>query len=186
MLIELFLSFLQVGLFSIGGGMVSITLLSEQIVQKKGWLTAAAFNDLIAIAETTPGPIALNAATFTGMQLAGLPGALTATLGAIIPGTLIAILLHKMYQRYSSLTLVQGMMDGLRPVINATIFIGGVTVLRNALLIGGQLALASVDWLSVLIFALIFLLARKTKLSAVSLILGGGAVGCVIRLLLGM
>lgn len=186
MLLELLFSFLKVGLFSIGGGMVSITLLSEHLAQEKGWLTAIAFNDLIAIAETTPGPIALNAATFTGMQLAGLPGALVATLGAIIPGTLIAIGLNLMYRRYRTLTLVQGVMDGLRPVINAAIFVGGVTILRTALFLGGQIALSAMDWLSVVIFLAVFYLARKTKLSAVALILGGGVVGCAIRMLLHM
>lgn len=186
MLLELFWSFLKVGLFSFGGGLVSITLISQEIVTQKGWLTASVFADLIAIAESTPGPIAVNAATFVGMQLGGFIGALVATTAAILPGVLFSLGVGLLYQRYRRLTLVQGMMDGLRPVIVASIFVGGVTIMRNALLIGGMLNLSAVDWLSVVIFIIAFILAQKTKLSAVMLIVGGGVVGGAMRLLLGM
>lgn len=186
MLAELFWNFLQVGLFSFGGGMVSITLLMEKIVEQKGWLDASTFTDLIAIAESTPGPIAVNAATFVGLQLAGMGGALVATLGAILPGCAIVLMLALLYRRYQNLTLVQGMMNGLRPVIVATIFTGGFSILRNALFESGLLQLAAVDWLGVLFFALGFVLLQRTKISAVTVIIGTGVIGCVIRLLLGM
>ena len=186
MLLDLFWNFLQVGLFSFGGGMVSITLLMEKLVQQKGWLDATTFTDLIAIAESTPGPIAVNSATFVGIQLAGLPGALIATLGAILPGCAIVLALAMLYRRYRNITLVQGMMDGLRPVIVATIFVGGFSILRNALFESGLLQLASVDWLSVAFFGIGVWLMQKTKISAVSLIVGTGAIGCIIRMLFGL
>lgn len=179
---ELFFSFLQVGLFSFGGGMVSITLLMQEIVTEKGWITAQTFNDLIAIAESTPGPIAVNAATFVGMQLAGIPGMLIATLGAILPGCAIVIGLAWLYRRYRSLSLVQGVMNGLRPVIVSTIFVGGFSILKTALF---SLA-GTPDLLSVLIFAAGLILLRKTKVSAVVLIIGSGIIGGAVRLLLGM
>lgn len=185
MLLELFWSFLQIGIFSFGGGMVSITLLLQKVVHEKGWLDAAAFNDLIAIAESTPGPIAVNTATFVGVRLAGFPGALIATLGAILPGCAIVLALAMLYRRYRSLSLVQGMMDGLRPVIVATIFVGGFGIFRNALFAGGQLLLSSIDWFSVLFFSVGLFLLHRFKISAVALIIGTGAVGCVIRLLCG-
>ena len=186
MLLELFWSFLKVGLFSFGGGLVSIALISQQVVIDKGWLTASAFNDLIAIAESTPGPIAINAATFVGMQLGGVIGATVATTAAILPGCAVSLGLALLYKRYQKLPLVQGAMDGLRPVIVATIFVGGLTIMRNALFIGGVLSLSAVDWLSVALFIGIFVLAQKTKLSAVALIVGGGLAGGILRLLLGM
>lgn len=182
MFAELFFSFLQVGLFSFGGGMVSITLLMQKIVTEKGWITAQAFNDLIAIAESTPGPIAVNAATFVGMQLGGFHGMLIATAGAILPGCAIVIGLAWLYQRYRSLAVVQGMMNGLRPVIVAAVFVGGFSILKTALFsLGGNL-----DWFSLLFFAAGLILLHKTKISAVALIIGSGIVGCVIRLLLGL
>lgn len=186
MLLELFWSFLKVGLFSFGGGMVSITLISQQVVSEKGWLTASAFTDLIAIAESTPGPIAVNAATFVGMQLGGVIGAVVATTAAVLPGCTAALLLSLLYQRYRKLTLVQGAMDGLRPVIVASIFVGGLALMQSALFTGGILQLQNVNWLSVAIFAVVFVLAQKTKLSAVSLIVGGGLTGGMLRLLLDM
>lgn len=186
MLSELFWNFLQVGLFSIGGGMVSITLLLQKVVEQKGWLTAQAFNDLIAIAESTPGPIAVNTATFVGMQLGGISGMLLATLGAILPGCAIVIALATLYKRYRSLALVQGMMEGLRPVIVAAVFVGGFSIMRTALFESGLIRLAGLDWLSVLFFIAGLFLQKRTKISAVTLILGTGAIGCVIRLLLGL
>lgn len=179
---ELFFSFLQVGLFSFGGGMVSITLLMQKVVTEKAWLTAQTFNDLIAIAESTPGPIAVNAATFVGMQLAGLPGMLIATIGAILPGCAIVIGLASLYRRYRSLSIVQGIMDGLRPIIVATIFVGGFSILKTALFSFA----GNPDWLSMIFFAVGLTLLHKTKVSAVALIIGSGFVGGLIRMLAGM
>ena len=186
MLLELILCFLKVGLFSVGGGMVAITLVSQEVVASKGWLSASVFNDLIAIAESTPGPIAINVATFVGMQLGGMPGAVVATIAAVLPGLIIALTLGLLYQRYRKLSMVQGVMDGLRPTIVASIFVGGMIVTRNALFIAGKVALASVDWISMLIFAVCFLLCQKTKINPVLIIVGGGVIGGIIRLILGM
>lgn len=186
MLIELFFTFLQLGLFGIGGGLVSVSILMQQVVGERQWLTAAAFNDLIAIAESTPGPIVVNAATFVGMQLGGLPGAIVSTIAAVIPGFLIAFCLGLLYQRYRSLSPIQGAMDGLRPVIVALIFVGGIKVMRNALFIGGMLSLTSLDWLSVALFGGTIFVLRRWKVNPVVVILGGGAAGGAIRLLLGM
>ena len=186
MLIELFWQFFQVGLFSFGGGMVAVTLLMEKLVTECGWLTAAAFNDLIAIAESTPGPIAVNAATFVGLQLGGIPGALVATFACILPGCAIVMLLSLLYQRYQKLTIVQGIMEGLRPVIIAMIFVGGFSILTHALFQQGMMQPEHrIDWLSAALFCICLYLNQCKKVSAVTLILGSGAVGAVIRLLTG-
>lgn len=185
MLLDLFLCFLQVGLFSVGGGMVAITLLFQQVVAQRGWLDATAFNDLIAIAESTPGPIAVNAATFVGMKLGGVPGALLATLATILPGCVVSLLLAALYMRYREHALMKGMLDGLRPVIVGLIFMGGFTVLRTALWHGAALLPANMDWISAALFAASIVLLRKTKISPVALMLGAGAVGCAARLMSG-
>ena len=83
MILDLVLAFLQVGAFSIGGGYAAMPLIKSLSVDTHAWLTAAEFADLVTIAEMTPGPIALNAATFVGMRMAGLPGAIAATLGCV-------------------------------------------------------------------------------------------------------
>ena len=186
MLVDLFFTFLQLGLFGIGGGLVSVSILMQQVVVERQWLTAIAFNDLIAIAESTPGPIVVNAATFVGMQLGGLPGAVVSTIAAVIPGFLIAFSLGMLYQRYRSISPIQGAMDGLRPVVVALIFVGGIKVMRNALFIGGLLSLSSLDWMSVALFVGAIVVLRKWKVNPVLVILGGGAAGGVLRLLLQM
>ena len=81
--IQLFLSFVQIGLFSVGGGYAAIPLIQSQVVETHGWLTMNEFTNLITIAEMTPGPIGVNSATFTGLQIAGIPGAIAATIGRL-------------------------------------------------------------------------------------------------------
>ena len=92
-LLMLFWSFLQVGLFSFGGGMASLPLVQEQVVDAHAWLTLSEFSDLVTIAEMTPGPLAVNAATFVGIRIAGIPGALIATFGCILPACVLVTLL---------------------------------------------------------------------------------------------
>ena len=91
--LQLFLSFLQVGAFSIGGGYAAMPLIQSQVVTSHGWLTMSEFTDLITIAEMTPGPIAVNSATFVGIRIAGVGGAVIATLACILPSCLIVSLL---------------------------------------------------------------------------------------------
>ena len=88
-LLKLFFSFIQIGLFSIGGGYAAMPLIQAQVVEANGWLTMNEFIDLITIAEMTPGPIAVNSATFVGIRIAGLPGAVVATFGCILPSLFI-------------------------------------------------------------------------------------------------
>ena len=97
---QLFLSFLQVGLFSIGGGYAAMPLIQSQVVNRYAWLTMNEFTDLITIAEMTPGPIAVNSATFVGIRIAGIPGALIATFGCILPSCFIVSFLAFIYYRY--------------------------------------------------------------------------------------
>ena len=93
--LQLFLSYLQIGAFSFGGGYAAMPLIQAQVVEKYHWLSMTEFGDLVTIAEMTPGPIAINSATFVGTQVAGLSGALIATLGCILPSCIIVTLLAK-------------------------------------------------------------------------------------------
>ena len=104
--LQLFWSFFQVGLFSIGGGYAALPIIQNQIVDLHGWLTTAEFTDLITIAEMPPGPIAINGATFVGIRCAGIPGAVIATLGCILPACVLVSVLAKLYQKYHSLDLM--------------------------------------------------------------------------------
>ena len=105
--LHLFLSFLQIGLFSFGGGYAAMPLIQGQVVTLHGWLTMSEFTDLITISQMTPGPIAVNSATFVGLKIAGLPGALVATAGCILPSCIIVTILARLYLKYRNLDLLQ-------------------------------------------------------------------------------
>lgn len=132
MIFDLILAFLQVGAFSIGGGYAAMPLIKSLTVDGAGWLTATEFADLVTIAEMTPGPIALNAATFVGMRVAGLPGALAATLGCVLPSILIVSILSWLYARYKSGKVMQSILGTLRPVVVALIASAAVTLIQVA------------------------------------------------------
>ena len=91
LLLKFFFSFIQVGMFSVGGGYAAIPLIQEQIVDIYGLMTLSEFSDLITVAEMTPGPISINSATFVGMRIAGIPGVLLCTLGCILPSFCICL-----------------------------------------------------------------------------------------------
>ena len=115
--LQLFLSFLQIGALSFGGGYAAMPLIQEQVVTLHGWLSMEAFTDLVTIAEMTPVPIAVNSATFVGTQIAGLGGAVVATLGCILPSCIIVTLLAYIYTKYRNMSLLQGTLASLRPAV---------------------------------------------------------------------
>ena len=108
--LQLFLAFLQIGAFSFGGGYAAMPLIEEQVISTYHWMTMADFSDLVTIAEMTPGLIAVNAATFVGNQAAGIPGALIATLGVILPSCIFVTVLAWVYKKYRKLSMVQGVL----------------------------------------------------------------------------
>lgn len=142
MLTRLFLAFAQIALFSVGGGYAAMPLIQSIIVDANGWLTLTEFSDLVTLAEMTPGPIALNAATFVGMRLAGVPGALAATLGSITPSLILVTLLSWVYARYRSGKTMRILLSSLRPVVVSLIASAALGLLHTALLTKeGQLSL---------------------------------------------
>ena len=178
--LQLFWSFLQIGALSFGGGYAAMPLIQEQIVTQHSWLSLQEFADLVAIAEMTPGPIAINAATFVGTRLAGVPGALTATLGCILPSCLLLTLLSRLYLRYRELDTLQGVLTSLRPAVVAMIASAGVLILTNAVWAGEAVTLADTNWAMAAIFAVCLVLLRKTKLSPILVMLLAGAVNLLL------
>lgn len=167
--LQLFLSFLQIGAFSFGGGYAAMPLIQDQVVNLHGWLTAAEFTDLITISQMTPGPIAVNSATFVGLKIAGLGGAVTATLGCILPSCILVTLLAWLYMKYRKMAMLQGVLGMLRPAVVAMIATAGVTVLISAFFFNGTVDLqaSNISVRSILYFLAAFLLLRKTKMSPV-------------------
>ncbi len=131
--LELFLSFLRIGAFSFGGGYAAMPLIQEEVVRRHAWISMADFTDLVTISQMTPGPIAVNAATFIGLQVAGLPGAAAATLGNVLPSCFIVTLLAVIYMRCRQLRLLQDILQMLRPAVVALIFTAGLQILLPAI-----------------------------------------------------
>lgn len=177
--LQLFLSYLQIGAFSFGGGYAAMSLIQAQVVEKYHWLTAAEFADLVTIAEMTPGPIAINSATFVGTQLAGIPGAIAATLGCILPSCIIVTLLARIYVRYRNLSLLQNVLTSLRPVVVAMIATAGVGILLSVFLPDGAASIRGI-----VLFAVALLLLRKTKLSPILVMVGCGVAELICQMIL--
>ena len=180
--LQLFFSFLQIGLFSFGGGYAAMPLIQGQVVTLHGWLTISEFTDLITISQMTPGPIAVNSATFVGMKIAGIPGAIVATAGCILPSCVIVTILARLYLKYRNLDLLQGVLKSLRPAVVAMIASAGMLILRNAFW-SGAIRLSGTNWNMVALFAAAFLLLRRTKLSPILVMLLAGAANLVISLI---
>ena len=174
--LQLFVSFLQVGLFSIGGGYAAMPLIQEQVVTLHPWLTLREFTDLITIAGMTPGPIAINSATFVGMRIAGVAGALVATMGCVLPSCIVSLLLAKLYLKYRSLDLIHGALGGLRPAVIALIASAGVTILLGAL----QTSAGGMDWLNAGVFtAGLLILLLRPRTDPILVMVGAGLIGLV-------
>jgi len=180
--LELFWSFFQIGLFSIGGGYASIPLIQNQVVDTHAWLTMQEFADIMTIAEMTPGPIAINAATFVGIQIGGLSGAIIATLGCILPSCMIVTILAYIYYHFRGLDVVQGVLAGLRPAVVAMIASAFVSLLLLSFFDQRYLPqdFSSTDYIAVMIFGISFIVLRKTKWNPIYVMLGAGIAGILL------
>lgn len=177
-LLSLFLSFVQIGLFSFGGGMAALPLIQDQVVQKYHWLTLSEFTDLVTIAEMTPGPIAINSATFVGKRIAGVAGSVVATLGCILPACIIVFVLAFLYFKFKSLKAMQGILSGLRPAVVAMIACAGMSILKMAVFDGVFAANSFNLFAAVLVLVSVFVL-RKWKVNPIFVMLGCGVLGGV-------
>ena len=183
--LQLFWSFLQIGLFSFGGGYAAMPLIQGQVVTSHGWLTMSEFTDLITISQMTPGPIAVNSATFVGLKIAGIPGAVVATVGCILPSCIIVTILAKLYLRYRSMDMLQGVLHSLRPAVVAMIASAGVQILITAFWGNGiEISLFGTKWIMILIFAICILLLRSTKLNTIWVMVLAGVMKLAMSVLI--
>lgn len=187
--LNLFLAFLQIGAFSFGGGYGAMPLIQAQVIEGYGWLTLSDFTDLVTIAEMTPGPIAVNAATFVGNQVAGVPGALAATLGCILPSCVFVSTLAWIYTKYRSLSILQNVLKLLRPAVVAMIFSAGLAILVPAFFADGSIHFSKGNFQirPVLYFAAAMAALRVRKAEPIKVMVSCGIaeliVQAVVRLL---
>ena len=165
---------------------VVIPLIQSQVVEQHGWLTMQEFTDLITIAEMTPGPIAVNSATFVGLRIAQVPGAIIATLGCITPALFFVSLLSYIYRKYKDISLLQSVLACLRPVIVALIFGAGLSILSMVVFGESAKTLANVDWIGIGSFASAFFVLRKLKWNPILTMCLCGVAGLGLHILLGI
>lgn len=184
-LLELFLTFLKVGAVSFGGGYGMISLLTEEVVAR-GWLTEAQFMNFIAVAESTPGPIAINMATFVGASQGGFFGALLATLGVVLPSFVIILLIASVIKGLLKFAGVNAFLRGIRPVVVGLIVATGLSMALSVIASFSALRDAfSFDVKAAVIFAVVAVTAFAYKrivkkgISAIILILESAALGMV-------
>ncbi|MFT4144753.1 MAG: chromate transporter [Mobilitalea sp.] len=185
--IKLLISFLQIGLFSIGGGYAALPLIQEQVVDTNKWLTRAEFTDLITISPMTPGPIAISSAIFVGNRVAGFSGSMIAVFGCILPSFLIVLLLAHLYYKYKNLTTLQGVLGGISPAVVALIASAGMSILITTLWGGEKLNyhLSEIDYVAATLFLLSFIVIRKFKINPVWIMLGSGFISVIFFYFIG-
>lgn len=184
--LQLFVSFFQVGLFAFGGGYAALPLIQDQVINNNAWLSMDEFTHLVTISQMTPGPIALNAATFVGTKMGGIPGGLIATAGCVAPSCIIVTILAILYLKYKNASGLKSILSTLRPATVALIGSAGVSILVTAFW-GSDAVLTAIDfartnWLMIALFAVSVVLLRKTKLGAVPVMILAGVIKLCLAL----
>ena len=186
-LLQLFWEFLKIGLFSVGGGMATLPFLYD-LSDKMGWYTYAQLADMVAVSESTPGPVGINMATYVGYTVGGFGGAVLATLGVLVPGTVIVLIIAGMLAKFRGNRYVDAAFYGLRPASTGLIAAAGVSVIGVALLntalyeeTGRLLDLVSVKAviLAVVLWMLTNVVKPTKKLHPVVFIAASAVVGIV-------
>lgn len=182
--LELFWSFVQVGLFCVGGGYASMPLIQAQVIDVHGWLSMSEFIDIFTISQMTPGPIGINAATFVGMKVAGFLGAIVATLGFVTPSFILGIILAKLFFKYGNIRVIKGILNGLRPAVVALICSAGMSFIFLALFNTEKMPInvANIDYLGLFVLIVAFIAVRK-KAGIIKILAGSGVLGLILGLI---
>mgnify|MGYP000191630197 CR=1 FL=1 len=169
LLTGLYLSFFKIGLFGFGGGYAMISLIQEELEQY-GWLNMEEFIDVIAIAQITPGPIAINSGTFVGYKISAFLGALTATIAVITPSFILVLILARFYNKIKSSELINTVLSYLRPTVIGLIIIAAFSIAKTSI----------TDYTGIIIAISVVVLMLKTRVNPILVIVLAGLSGMVI------
>ena len=182
-LLTLCYEFFLTGLFAIGGGLATLPFLTQMSVKYPEWFTAEKLVNMIAISESTPGPIGVNMATYVGFEVFGIPGAVLATLSLVLPSLIVSVIIARAMEKYRQSPLVNTVFTGLRPVVTGLIAAAGYSVLEIVLGLGQ--GFQNFPWLNAGVLIAIFVLSQikpLKKLHPILFILLGAALGIVLGL----
>ena len=182
--LQLFYEFFKTGLFAVGGGLATLPFL-EDISQRTGWFTSAQLADMLAISESTPGPIGVNMATYVGFETAGILGALCATAGLVMPSVIIIVLVSKVLEKFRTNTYVEAAFYGLRPASVAMVASAGIGVAMTTLLNLTASGFAVLRWRELVLAAVIVVLTnfvpKVKKFHPIVFIALAAAVGIIFK-----
>lgn len=168
----LFFTFFKIGLFTFGGGYAMIALLEEEFIQRRKWLDKDEFLDMTAIAESTPGPVAINSATYLGYKLAKVPGAATATVAVCLPSFLIIYAISLFFEQFTQLTVIANAFKGIQVCVIYLIFSAGVRMLKAL-----DKSLFAIGVFAAVMLVMVGLSLAGVSVSSILLILLSGAAG---------
>lgn len=169
-LLKIFLTFFKIGLFSFGGGYAMLPLIQEEVVTINKWLTANEFIDIVAISQVTPGPIAINSATYVGYKASGILGSISATLGVSLPSIIIMLIISKFFFAFKNNDYMEKAFKGLRPCTVGLIAAAAILVAKSAF----------IDYKSILIFLGAFIASYKYKLDPILLTCVAAILGIIL------
>lgn len=161
--LELFLTFFKIGLFTIGGGYAMIPMIEDDVIGK-GWINEEQLTSFLAISESTPGPFAVNMATFVGFDQGGLLGAFCSTLGVVLPSVIIIVIIAKIINKFLTNKYVDYALKGVRPVVVGLILAVGFSLVYSAVL-SNQLSFKDISFASIIIMVISFVMLRFKKTS---------------------
>jgi chromate transporter len=184
--LELFISFFKVGAFAFGGGMAMLPIIFQE-VERYGMMTQTEFARLVALSQVTPGPVAVKAATYTGMIYAGVPGAVVATFGVALPSFAVIIIVMKFMEAFKESKGLEGILSGIRPATVGLIAAAFIYIAQTSIVSGKIFSLAflkgfphNIDIFSLCVFIATIVLAGKFKVGPVKIILLSGVAGALI------
>lgn len=187
MLWELFITFFKIGLFTFGGGYAMIPLIEQEVTSTHAWMSSETLRNLIAVAESTPGPVAINMATFVGSTQAGLLGSICATLGVVLPSFIIILLIAAIAKNFINNKWVQGALSCVRPLVIALIVSTGLTFVISSIWLNypsiQNIEVSIPNLIITVVCALIYIgvpILTKKKMSPILLILISAVLGMLI------
>lgn len=181
-ILKLIQVFFLLGAFSFGGGLGSMELIRNRVVDQQMWLTNAEFTDIISISEMTPGPLGINIASFVGTRVAGVPGTIAATLSYVAPAVVIVILMAKIYFKYRNLGIVKAVLNSLHPAVAAMVISAALRLCANAWWGGGiaDFRFENLNYIGIGLSFVMLVLLQKKKLGPVQAILFSGIIGAIL------
>ncbi len=176
MIFRIILSFMKIGILAFGGAYAAVPLIEKEIVELQKWMTYEEYADLLALDELTPGPILINSATFVGMKVKGIPGAIAATIGCILPSCVISLIIFLIYRKYKKLSYMESVLRTLKCMAIALISSTLIRIVSKNISVYDD-----VNFVGIALMIISFLVLRKYKVNPLYIILGCGLINLLVR-----